>query len=83
MTDWTIDEELLALQYYADARAQWATVGLVLSADITSADRVEDSQSPGFPEGLSPAEVWEECLEDARGVLAHAQVCTDSRCDCR
>jgi hypothetical protein len=52
-----------------DARRRWADVGLVLG-DLESDDDAVDA-------GMTPAEVWAECLEDARGTLAH--VC-DATC---
>jgi hypothetical protein len=33
----------------------------------------------GLAEGMSAAEVWQECLEDARGILNHR---CDETCEC-
>jgi hypothetical protein len=70
MNDWTLDEEFLALSYFAGARSRWAAVGLTLPDDLESDERTAGTCAD-YPEGMTPAEVWQECLEEARDVLAH------------
>jgi hypothetical protein len=39
-------------------------------------------EATGLAEGMSAAEVWQECLEDARMTLAHTCDPDAERCDC-
>ena len=83
--EYTMDEELLALSYFDDARRGFARRGTILPDDLESEVIVPGSQMPAIAclaEGMSPADVWAECREDARGTLALIASCLATRGVC-
>jgi hypothetical protein len=71
MDEWTLDEELLALGYFAEARSRWAAAGLKLGEDLESDER--RGHCPMLPDGMTAAEVWLECLQEARSLRETGQ----------
>ncbi len=83
--EYTMDEELLALSYFDDARRGFARRGTILPDDLESEVIVPGSQMPAIAclaEGMSPADVWAECLEESRNLLALRASCRSTRGVC-
>jgi hypothetical protein len=66
---YTIEEELEALDLFDRA---WRTLGL--PNDPTN-DTVRTAPSPWAPDGMSAADVWDECLWESRNLLALIAEC--------